>query len=91
MSDHKSDDFEYFSNEYSQALQAFEAIRKQASTLMLLGASGDLRQFAEQFITMAERTRQLAVDRSESNFAEWFGELADKARALLAAVPDPGS
>ena len=83
-----TEDFEFFSNEYAQALQAFEAIQKQASTLMILGASGDLRQFAEQFIEMAERTRQLAVEKNEKHFAEWFGELADKARALLAGVPD---
>ena len=85
--DEKSADFEFFSYEYSQALQAYEAIKEQASTLMLLGASGDLRQFAEQFIEMAERTRQLAIDREETHFAEWFGELAANARALLAAVP----
>ncbi|MGZ4779483.1 MAG: hypothetical protein ACXV5L_09815 [Thermoanaerobaculia bacterium] len=84
----KSADFEFFSNEYSQALQAYEAIKKQAATLMLLGASGDLRQFGEQFIEMAERVRQLAVERNEANFAEWFGELAENARALLAAVPE---
>jgi hypothetical protein len=84
----KSADFEYFSNEYSQALQAFETIKKQASTLLLLGASGDLRQFAEQFIEMSEKTRALAVERGETHFAEWFEELADKARQLLAAVPD---
>ena len=82
-----TEDFEFFSNEYSQALQAFEAIKKQASTLMLLGASTDLRQFAEQFIEMAEKTRGLAVEKGETNFAEWFGELADKARELLAALP----
>ena len=82
-----TEDFEYFSNEYSQALQAFETIKKQASTLLLLGASTDLRQFAEQFIEMAEKTRALAEEKGEKNFAEWFGELADKARQLLAAVP----
>ena len=82
-----SEDFEFFSNEYAQALQAFETIKKQASTLLLLGASSDLRQFAEQFIEMAEKTRQLAVEKGEANFAEWFEELAQKARELLAAVP----
>lgn len=82
-----TEDFEYFSNEYSQALQAFETIKKQASTLLLLGASTDLRQFAEQFIEMAEKTRALAAEKGEANFAEWFGELAQKARELLAAVP----
>ena len=81
-----NEDFEFFSNEYSQALQAFETIKKQASTLLLLGASSDLRQFAEQFIEMAEKTRALAVERGEANFAEWFEELATKARELLAAV-----
>jgi hypothetical protein len=81
------EDFEFFSKEYSQALQAFDTIKKQASTLMLLGASNDLRQFAGQFIEMAEKTRKLAVEKGETHFAEWFEELAEKARQLLAAVP----
>jgi hypothetical protein len=42
--------FEHFSNEYAQALQAYETIEKQASTLMLMGYTGDLRQFLEQFL-----------------------------------------
>src|SRR6185436_18758635 len=49
-SDDARANFEYFSNEYAQALQAFEAIEKQASTLMLMGYTGDLRQFLEQFL-----------------------------------------
>ena len=82
-----TEDFEFFSNEYSQALQAFETIKKQASTLMILGAASDLRQFAEQFIEMAEKTRALAEEKGETNFAEWFEELASTARELLAGIP----
>ena len=78
--------FEYFSNEYAQALQAFAAIENQASTLMLMGYTDDLRQFIEQFIEMASRARDLAVEKNESHFAEWFGELVEKAEALRGAA-----
>jgi hypothetical protein len=79
--------FEHFSNEYAQALQAFKAIENQASTLMLLGCSDDLRVFIEQFLDMATGVRTRAVDQGEAHFAEWFTELIDKAEALRAAVP----
>ena len=78
--------FDYFSNEYAQALQAYQAIENQASTLMLMGYSDDLRQFIEQFLEMASRAKALAVEKGETNFAEWFGELVEKAEALRGGV-----
>jgi hypothetical protein len=78
--------FEHFSNEYAQALQAYQAIENQASTLQLMGYTDDLRQFLEQFLEMARRTRDLAVEREETHFAEWFGELVEKAEALRMSV-----
>jgi hypothetical protein len=90
MSTPESDDtranFEHFSNEYAQALQAYAAIENQASTLQLMGYTDDLRQFIEQFLLMARRTRDLAIERDEKNFAEWFGELVQKAEKLRTAV-----
>ena len=94
MTDEKSDErsdearqnFEYFSNEYAQALQAFKAIEEQSSTLMLLGVSDDLRGFVDQFIEMAERMRHLADEKGEAHFAEWFAELLDKAEALRGTI-----
>src|SRR5687768_9432406 len=79
--------FEYFSNEYAQALQAFQAIENQASTLLLMGYTDDLRQFIEQFLEMATRAKSLALEKGETNFAEWFGELVEKAETLRSAVP----
>jgi hypothetical protein len=78
--------FEYFSNEYAQALQAYQAIENQASTLMLMGYSDDLRQFIEQFLDMATSAKALAIEKGETNFAEWFGELVEKAEALRSGV-----
>jgi hypothetical protein len=78
--------FAYFSNEYAQALQAFKAIEEQSSTLMLLGVNEDLRGFVDQFIEMAERTRRLAEEKSETHFAEWFAELIDKAETLRGTI-----
>jgi hypothetical protein len=79
--------FEHFSNEYAQALQAYAAIEKQAATLLLLGHSDELRGFLDQFLEMARRTRDLAAAKGETNFAEWFGELVQKAELLKAGVP----
>lgn len=79
--------FEYFSSEYAQALQAFEAIQKQAATLLVMGYNGDLMQFIDQFIEMSARTRNEALEANEPNFAEWFGELVEKAQALKTTVP----
>ena len=81
------EDFDYFSNEYAQALQAFKAIEDQSTTLMLLGVADDLRGFVEQFIDMASRTRRLAEEKQQPHFAEWFAELIEKAEALRGAIP----
>lgn len=79
--------FEYFSNEYAQALQAFAAIENQASTLLLMGHTDELRRFIDQFVAMATRTRDVAREKNETNFTEWFEELLEKAEKLRAAVP----
>jgi len=78
--------FEYFSNEYAQALQAFTAIENQSSTLLLLGNTDDLRGFIDQFISMATRVKAEAEDRNEPNFAEWFEELIRKAETLRVEI-----
>jgi hypothetical protein len=74
--------FDHFSAEYAQALQAFKAIENQSATLMLMGNADDLRVFIDQFITMASRVKAEAEDREEPHFAEWFAELIAKAEAL---------
>ncbi|MEA2239262.1 MAG: hypothetical protein QOC81_3986 [Thermoanaerobaculia bacterium] len=85
-SDESRDTFAYFSNEYAQALQAYKAIESQASTLMLMGVSDDLRGFIEQFIAMASGTKALAEEKGETHFAEWFAELIRKAEALRVGI-----
>jgi hypothetical protein len=79
-------DFEYLSNEYAQALQAYAAIENQASTLLLMGHSDELLQFLEQFLAMATGTRALAAEKGEQNFVEWFDELIRKAETLRGGV-----
>ncbi len=81
------EDFEFFSNEYAQALQAFKAIEDQSTTLMLLGVADDLRGFVDQFIDMSSRTKRLAEEKQQPHFAEWFAELVEKAEALRGAIP----
>jgi hypothetical protein len=85
--DESREDFEFFSNEYAQALQAFKAIEDQSTTLMLLGVTDDLRGFVDQFIDMASRTKRLAEEKQQPHFAEWFAELIEKAEALRGAIP----
>jgi hypothetical protein len=86
MSDDPRENFEYFSNEYAQALQAFTAIENQASTIVAFGGSDDLRLYVDQFIEMAARTRAAAEDRGETHFVEWFDELLKKAEALRTEI-----
>ncbi|HEY0156064.1 MAG TPA: hypothetical protein VGF28_02090 [Thermoanaerobaculia bacterium] len=74
--------FDYFSGEYAQALQAFQTIETQSSTLMLMGHHDELRRFLDQFIEMALRTRLQALEKDETHFADWFGELIQKAEKL---------
>lgn len=86
-SEQAREDFEYFSAEYAQALQAFKAIENQSTTLLLLGVSEDLKGFVDQFIEMASKTKRLAEEKNQAHFAEWFTELIQKAEALRSAIP----
>ena len=78
--------FEELSNEYSQAVQALEAIEAQASTLLLLGGTDDLRSFLDQFLIMAARAKATAQDAGEEHFVEWFNELIERAEAIRAGL-----
>jgi hypothetical protein len=78
--------FEWFAQEYAQALQAYDAIEKQASTIAALGGLDELRIYIDQFVEMASQARARAVEEREENFAEWFGELIDKAEAIRGAL-----
>ena len=80
------ENFDYFSNEYAQALQALSTIESQASTILVMGANDELRGFIDQFLSMATRTKALADDRGETRFAEWFAELIGKAETLRETV-----
>jgi len=80
------DRFTFFSEEYAQALQALQTIENQASTLLVLGNSEELRGFIHQFLEMARRDKTMAEEAGETHFAEWFGELIRKAEALQESV-----
>ena len=91
-SDERSDEarqtFEYFSNEYAQALHAFKAIEDQSTTLMLLGVADDLRGFVDQFIEMSTRTKRLAEEKNEPHFAESRNSpLRHRPSICLSALP----
>ena len=84
--DDQRGDFEFFSNEYAQAVQALKALQDQSSTILAHGASDDLRTYIDQFIDMAARTKAMADDRGEPHFAEWFDELIEQAEALRTEI-----
>jgi hypothetical protein len=79
-------DFDFFSNEYAQAVQALKALEDQSSTIVALGAADDLRTYIDQFIEMAARMKAMAEDHEETHFAEWFEELIEKAEALRTEI-----
>lgn len=83
--------FDYFSGEYAQALQAYAAIEQQTTTLLVMGHNDELLGFIDQFIEMASRTRDAALEKNEPNFAEWFSELVTKAEGLRKTVPEAES
>jgi hypothetical protein len=74
--------FDHFSREYAQALDAFAAIERQAATILLLGSGTEVGQFVDQFIEMATRFAAEAKDQELDHFYEWFIELVEKAEAL---------
>ena len=80
--DQESADFLFFSQEYSQAREALEAIRNQASTLVAMGNGDELNVFIDQFISMARATGAEAESRDLSHFREWFSELITRAEQL---------
>ena len=57
--DQARDDFDYFSNEYAQARQAFTAIEQQAATLLLMAAAASCVSFSSNSSTwLAKRWRR---------------------------------
>ena len=79
-------EFTYYTQQYSQAVQALETIRLQAAKFIALGSRDDLERFLEQFIEMASRTAADANEKDLGRYAEWFMELVHKAEAMQAAV-----
>lgn len=75
-------DFEYFTAEYAQALEAFKNLKDKAGTILLMGGKEELSGFLEQFMNMAAGRAREASETNLENFEEWFEELADLAREL---------
>lgn len=78
--------FKRLSNDYAEALKAFETIDGQSSTLMLLGSTDELHTFLDQFLEMAKKARREAEEAHEPHFGEWFTELIEKAESLRSGL-----
>jgi len=70
------------SREYAQALEAYQAIEKQAATLMALGATTQLESFIGDFMRMATEAREHAREADMQNFTDWFDEMISQMRKL---------
>ena len=80
------DPIAYYTDQYSQAVQAFETIRVQSDTFKLMGNFEELHGFLDQFISMAS---QIAADAHMQNLdrvANWFLELVGKAEKMKAEL-----
>jgi hypothetical protein len=82
----KRDPIAYYTDQYSQAVQALEAIRLQSETFRAMGSTDDLRQFLDQFIEMASRTAADAHMESLERFAAWFLDLVQRAEQMKALL-----
>ena len=83
MTDQEStDQFLAFSREYSEALEALEAIEKKAEMITALGGGEDLRTFVDRFVEMARGAQRRARDAGLGEIASWFGELIDRAGGI---------
>jgi len=79
-------DFEHFTSEYAQALEAFKNLKAKAGAILLMGGAEELRGFLEQFITMASERSREAAEKNLEHFEEWFQELATQARELRRSI-----
>lgn len=75
------EEFLAFSREYSEALEALEAIETRGDTIAGLGAGEDLRGFVEQYVAMARGAEERAAAAGLPEIAGWFRELAGRAEA----------
>lgn len=83
MTDHSEDpkmaDFLSLSREYAEALEALEAIERQAESIVALGGGEQLRGYIDQFLTMARRAGDQARACELPEIAGWFDDLAARA------------
>lgn len=85
------DPIAFYTEQYSQAVQAFETIRVQSDTFRLMGNQGELRGFLEQFIEMASKTAADAHLQQLDRIAGWFLELVQKAEQMKKSLDQPAS
>lgn len=76
------DPIAFYTDQYSQAVQAFETIRVQSETFKLMGNTDELSQFLNQFIEMASRTAADAHLKDLDRIASWFLELVSRAEKM---------
>lgn len=82
QSPEEHDRFLQISREYAEAVEAYDAIFKQATTLAALGAGAQLETFIADFLRMATGAREHAREAGFQNFTDWFDEMIRKMREL---------
>lgn len=72
---HPGNAFHALSDEYAQAVEALDAIEKQAELFVAAGRQDELRSFLDRFVQMARSAGGRARAQNLDHFTEWFDEL----------------
>lgn len=86
MTEEPADRGSQYREEYDEALRAFETIKAQAETLLLMGSADELRQFIDRFIDMASKTAARAHEDGLAPFADSFLDLVQRAENFRNSV-----
>jgi short-subunit dehydrogenase involved in D-alanine esterification of teichoic acids len=73
--DRATEEFLKLSDEYAQALEALDAIERQAERIVAGGNEAELRAVVAHFHELATRASASARQKGQERFAEWFEEL----------------
>ena len=84
--DESPDRFEQYAIEHREALTAFETIKAQAETLLLMGNADELKTFIDRFIEMAARAAARAHDEGLAHYADLFLDLVQRGENFRRSV-----
>jgi hypothetical protein len=84
--DDSTNRFEQYALEYREALTAFETIKAQAETLLMMGNADELKTFIDRFIEMAARAAARADADGLVQYADSFLDLVQRGENFRRSV-----